>query len=57
MNNTNREIKICPVCKKEYDDYPALSRRDNKTEICPLCGIKEALEDFYQSAIRQDDSQ
>ena len=24
-------------------DYPALSRQDNRTEICPDCGIREAL--------------
>lgn len=26
--------------------FPALSRKDNKTEICPRCGVKEAMEDF-----------
>lgn len=38
--------RICPRCNKEYTDYPSLSRRDNETEICPICGITEALEDF-----------
>ena len=33
----------CPKCGKEYIGYPALSRKDNKTEICPLCGVLEAL--------------
>lgn len=33
-------------CGKEYQEYPALSRIDNKTEICPKCGMKEALEAF-----------
>ena len=33
----------CPKCNKKYCSYPALSRDDNKTEICPECGIKEAL--------------
>lgn len=28
----------------EYDEYPALSRTDNETEICPECGQREALE-------------
>lgn len=37
-------IKICPKCGKEYTEYPALSRKDNKTEICPNCGMLEALE-------------
>lgn len=34
----------CSKCNKEFTEAPALSRRDN-TEICPLCGSKEALED------------
>ena len=39
-------LKVCPKCGKEYRGYPALSRRDNKTEICPDCGQKEALDDY-----------
>lgn len=35
--------KICPICNKEYKGQPALSRLDNYTPICPLCGTKEAL--------------
>ena len=35
---------ICPRCNKEFSDPPALSRRDNKTNICPICGVREALE-------------
>lgn len=35
--------RICPRCGKVYYDYPALSRKDNKTEICPQCGLAEAL--------------
>ena len=33
----------CLKCGKIYYSYPALSREDNKTEICPVCGIEEAL--------------
>lgn len=33
----------CPKCKKQYDGYPALSRVDNKTKICSMCGIAEAM--------------
>lgn len=40
------EKRICPLCGKTYTEYPALSRRDNKTEICPACGTREALEDY-----------
>ena len=36
----------CPRCKRMYRGYPALSRRDNKTEICSDCGTAEALMDF-----------
>ena len=37
----------CPRCKREIETYPALSRRDNKTDICSDCGGAEALEDYY----------
>lgn len=36
--------RICPACGQEYEGHPALSRADNHTEICPECGIREALE-------------
>ena len=36
----------CPRCKRMYRGYPALSRRDNKTEICSDCGTAEALSDI-----------
>ena len=39
----------CPVCKKITKDYPAISRRDNKTHICSDCGTREALTDFMIS--------
>lgn len=38
--------KVCPRCGKSYTSHPAISRRDNKTEICPDCGVLEAMEDF-----------
>lgn len=37
-------IKICPRCGKAYHEPPALSRKDNKTLVCPDCGTREALE-------------
>ena len=40
----NTEIRLCPRCGKEYDDYPAVSRVDDETEICPECGFREAIE-------------
>jgi transposase-like protein len=41
--------KKCPKCKQIYTEYPALSRRDNKTYICPDCGTMEAMEDLAKS--------
>lgn len=39
----------CPKCNKELGEYPAISRKDNKTEICSNCGMLEALDDFYKA--------
>jgi hypothetical protein len=45
----------CPTCSgyipnnENIGAYAgAISRKDNKTEICSACGTKEALEDFEQ---------
>lgn len=38
--------RTCPFCGEDYIDYPAISRTDNKTEICPTCGLREALRHF-----------
>ena len=35
---------VCPKCGQPYKGRPALSRKDNKTLICPDCGVREALE-------------
>lgn len=34
----------CPICKREYSEAPAISRKGDHVEICPICGTKEALE-------------
>lgn len=39
----NRTERTCPICGKKYQDYPAISRKDNRTEICPTCGTRESL--------------
>lgn len=37
----------CPRCGQVKDmRHPALSRKDNKTEVCGDCGVKEAMEAF-----------
>lgn len=35
--------KFCPRCGRTYTEYPAVSRYDNKTYICPDCGVEEAM--------------
>ena len=37
---------VCPICGKDYDKHPAISRKDNKTKICPDCGVGEAFINF-----------
>ncbi len=41
-----KKWKKCPRCGKKYNTYPAISRKDNETKICPKCGNEEALLDF-----------
>jgi hypothetical protein len=51
--------KVCPKCRELMPEWPeywqilepvtvrnSLSRRDNKTYICNLCGGAEALADY-----------
>jgi len=38
---------VCPRCGKKTTDFPAISRRDNKTKICSKCGTEEAMIDFF----------
>lgn len=45
--------RVCPICGERYTGYPALSRKDNKTEICPQCGINEALEAYMKLKVAE----
>lgn len=45
--------RTCPICGKEYREYPAQSRKDNAM-ICPDCGTREALESIGVSKQEQD---
>lgn len=38
-----KRAAVCPLCGKAYTGYPAISRTDNETRICPDCGTREAL--------------
>lgn len=49
INNKNFKIyPVCPRCHNEYDGHPAVSRYDNKTEICEKCGLMEGLWAFFE---------
>lgn len=48
-----REPKLCPICCEYYTEHSALSRKDNKTEICPTCGTIEAIADFLLRNTKQ----
>jgi RNA polymerase subunit RPABC4/transcription elongation factor Spt4 len=40
---------VCPICKMNdllEEGANALSRKDNKTEICSECGVAEAMEEL-----------
>ena len=39
----DKSYRMCPRCGRPYSDYPAISRYDDKTEICPDCGVEEAM--------------
>lgn len=50
--------KICPICGETYKGYPAISRKDNKTKICPDCGTAEALDaylNFHYTGDKEND--
>lgn len=44
-----RKRRICPLCGGPMGGYPAISRKDNQTEICSTCGLKEALEAYNRN--------
>jgi len=39
-----KKLFRCPRCQGYSCDYPALSRGDNRTDICSNCGSEEALQ-------------
>lgn len=47
------EMQRCPKCKREFIEHPAISREDNETEICPECGVREAVEAYVGMAKRE----
>ena len=54
MERTCKE-RNCPKCGKTYIGHPALSRYNDKTEICSECGTREALEAFGFDEEKQEE--
>lgn len=50
------EKKICPICGNPYTGHPALSRTNDKTEICSDCGIRQSLQSIGISPEEQEKS-
>lgn len=46
FNGHNLIYPVCPICNREYEEPPAISRKDNKNKICSKCGMLEALKAF-----------
>ena len=55
MKTVSAHITVCPRCGRTYHGLPALSREDNKTLICPDCGVREALESIGVDAKEQEE--
>ena len=49
ITENSDKSKVCPICNKKIGKYPAISRKDNKTEICSNCGTLEAIAAFEES--------
>lgn len=45
-------MKVCPICGKPYKGYSAISRKDCTTEICPDCGLDEAIKCFINANVK-----
>lgn len=43
-------MNICPKCNQKFNQRPAKSRIDG-SEICPLCGHKEAIDIAYSNGV------
>jgi RNA polymerase subunit RPABC4/transcription elongation factor Spt4 len=48
-------MATCPRCGKEFTDPPALSRTDDLTEVCPMCGIGESLDAMEGQMVPKSD--
>lgn len=45
---------VCPRCGNTVYDYPAISRKDQKTQICSTCGLAEAKLEYIGVNLKDD---
>ena len=46
------EALRCPRCnQKMYPPRVALSRLDNQTDVCPDCGLDEAIQQWQEGSV------
>ena len=57
ISENSGKTNVCPICNKKIGQYPAISRKDNKTEICSNCGMLEALEAFNKANKEKENGQ
>ena len=50
-----KSYRMCPRCGKPFSGYPAISRYDNETEICPDCGVEEAMVNYTGGTLEAPD--
>lgn len=48
-----KRVNKCPSCWKPLFGYPAISRKDNKTEICAECGNREAVNQWIEHKFKE----
>lgn len=51
------ETNTCHKCGHVYSGRPALSRKDGKTENCPDCGMREAIDAWRQSVLETEEDE
>lgn len=56
VTENSDEKCICPLCNKTLGQYPVISKKDNKTEICVGCGMLEALE-IHNNRVKEESNE
>jgi uncharacterized Zn finger protein (UPF0148 family) len=54
VKESEKKTRQCPLCGQQFTGYPALSRIDGKTQICPDCGTRQALQSIGVDADEQE---